>query len=95
MTKALRSHAVEAGSGIDSDPLEETSRQASCMHSRCCGSQQIDLVCLAMQEPQYGSADVRDLMSRIAASGKPVVSIMNMPPLPFLARISAIDIDPL
>ena len=54
-----------------------------------------DLVCLAMQEPQYGSADVRDLMSRIAASGKPVTSIMNMPPLPFLARIPTLDIEAL
>ena len=54
-----------------------------------------DLVCLAMHEPQYRSAEVWHLMSRIAASGKPVMSIMNMPPLPFLARIPALDIDAL
>jgi len=51
-----------------------------------------DLVCLAMQESQYRSAEVRELMFRIAASGKPVMSIMNMPPLPFLARIPALDL---
>ena len=54
-----------------------------------------DLVCLAMQEPQYRSAEVRELMSRIAALGKPVMSIMNMPPLPFLARIPALDLNAL
>jgi hypothetical protein len=48
-----------------------------------------------MQEPQYRSAKVRELMSRIAASGKPVMSIMNMPPLPFLARIPALDLNAL
>jgi hypothetical protein len=54
-----------------------------------------DLVCLAMQEAHYRSPDVRGLMSRIAASGKPVLSIMNMPPLPYLARISALDLNSL
>lgn len=46
-----------------------------------------DLIALAMQEPQYGSPSVRDLMSKVAASKKPCLSIMNMPPLPFLRRI--------
>jgi len=54
-----------------------------------------DLICLAMQEPQYRSAEMRELMSRIRASGKPVMSIMNMPPLPFLARIPGLDLDAL
>jgi hypothetical protein len=30
---------------------------------------------------------VRELMGRIARSGRPCLAIMNMPPLPFLARI--------
>jgi hypothetical protein len=50
-----------------------------------------DLVVLAMQEPQYASAGVRGLMQRVAASRVPCMSIMNMPPLAYLARIPAID----
>jgi len=49
-----------------------------------------DLVALAMQEPQYGAGEVRELMRRIAASGKPCLSIMNMPPLPYLRRIDSL-----
>lgn len=52
---------------------------------------QFDLIGLAMQEPQYRSPGVRELMSAVAASGKPCMSIMNMPPLPFLARLPKID----
>jgi len=50
-----------------------------------------DLVCLAMQEPQYRSPGVRELLDAVAKSGKPCMSIMNMPPLPYLARIPGID----
>lgn len=49
-----------------------------------------DLVALAMQEPQYGHASVRDLMARVAACKRPCLSIMNMPPLPYLRRIEAL-----
>jgi len=49
-----------------------------------------DLVALAMQEPQYSAPGVKELMSRIAASRKPCLSIMNMPPLPYLRRIDAL-----
>ncbi len=49
-----------------------------------------DLVCLAMQEPQYSSPGVKDLMQRIAQSRTPCLSIMNMPPLPYLARIESL-----
>src|SRR5579862_66621 len=52
---------------------------------------QFDLVGLAMQEPQYRSAGVRELLDRVALSRKPCMSIMNMPPLPYLARIPGID----
>lgn len=51
-----------------------------------------DLVVLAMQEPQYGSPGVRSLMERVAQSRVPTMSIMNMPPLTYLARIPAIDL---
>ena len=50
-----------------------------------------DLVALAMQEPQYRSPGVRELLDRVAKSGKPCMSIMNMPPLPYLARIPGLD----
>ena len=49
-----------------------------------------DLVCLAMQEPQYSAGPVKDLMSRIAAAKVPCLSIMNMPPMPYLARIESL-----
>lgn len=50
-----------------------------------------DLVGLAMQEPQYGSPGVRELLSAIAKSGVPCMSIMNMPPLPYMRRIAEVD----
>jgi len=50
-----------------------------------------DLVGLAMQEPQYRSPGVRELLDRVALSRRPCLSIMNMPPLPYLARIPGID----
>jgi hypothetical protein len=53
-----------------------------------------DLVCLAMQEPQYANHTVRVLMVKIAAAKLPCLSIMNMPPLPYLQRIPALaDMD--
>ena len=53
-----------------------------------------DIVALAMQEPQYSAPAVRGLMMRIAECRKPCLSIMNMPPLPFLRRIGSLkDVD--
>ena len=52
-----------------------------------------DLVVLAMQEPQYRVDVVKDLLNRVGASGKPCMSIMNMPPLSYLKRIPSIDAD--
>jgi len=49
-----------------------------------------DLVILGMQEAQYGERSVRELMGRIARSRKPCLAIMNMPPLPYLRRVSAL-----
>jgi hypothetical protein len=49
------------------------------------------MVALAMSEPQYGSDDIRDLLGRIAGARKPCLSIMNMPPLPYLRRIPGLD----
>ncbi len=51
-----------------------------------------DLVGLAMQEPQYSNHTIRMLMVKIAEARIPCLSIMNMPPLPYLGRIPGIDI---
>jgi len=51
-----------------------------------------DLVALAMQEPQYRSPGVRELTGAVARAKVPCMSIMNMPPLPYLARIPAVPI---
>jgi len=50
-----------------------------------------DLVGLAMQEPQYTAHALRTLLVRIAEERVPCLSIMNMPPIPFLKRISGLD----
>ena len=50
-----------------------------------------DLICLAMQEPQYRSPGVRELLDAVAKSKVPCMSIMNMPPLPYVKRIPGLD----
>jgi len=52
-----------------------------------------DLVALAMMEPQYRSAGVRELMDAVARSKVPCMSIMNMPPLTYLKRITGLNTD--
>jgi hypothetical protein len=54
-----------------------------------------DLVALAMQEPQYRSPGVRELLDAVARSRVPCMSIMNMPPLPYLKRIPGLNAEPL
>jgi hypothetical protein len=54
-----------------------------------------DLVALAMQEPQYRSPGVRELLDAVARSRVPCMSIMNMPPLPYLKRIPGLNTDAL
>src|SRR5674476_582477 len=54
-----------------------------------------DLVGLAMQEPQYGSPGVRELLDLVATSKVPCMSIMNMPPLPYVKRIPGLNYDAL
>lgn len=46
-----------------------------------------DLTVLAMQEPQYRSPGVRELLEAVAIARVPCMSIMNMPPLTYLQRI--------
>ena len=67
---------------------------------QACGTEAVDpskhdLIVLAMQEPQYRSPGVRELMDKIAHSRVPCMSIMNMPPLPYLARIPGLPMNEL
>ena len=50
-----------------------------------------DLVGLCMQEPQYRSPGVRELLDAVAKSRVPCMSIMNMPPLPYVKRIPGLN----
>jgi hypothetical protein len=54
-----------------------------------------DLVGLCMQEPQYRTAGVRELLDAVGKSRVPCMSIMNMPPLPYIRRIPGLDHDAL
>src|SRR5271166_3421573 len=77
------------------DPIELDSRKLPGKLSAA-GPGEVDpadyhLVVLAMQEPQYRSPGVRELLDAVARSRVPCMSIMNMPPLPFLKRIPEID----
>jgi len=54
-----------------------------------------DLVVLGMQEPQYRSPGVRELLDAVGRAKLPCMSIMNMPPLPYLARIPGVAMDAL
>ena len=54
-----------------------------------------DLIVLGMQDAQYGSPGVRELMGRVGQSRKPCLAIMNMPPLPYLKRIPGLSTDSL
>ena len=54
-----------------------------------------DLVGLAMQEPQYRAAGVRELLDAVARARVPCMSIMNMPPLAYLKRIPGLNTDAL
>ena len=50
-----------------------------------------DLVGLCMQEPQYRAPGVRELLDAVGKSRVPCMSIMNMPPLPYIKRIPGLD----
>jgi len=54
-----------------------------------------DLVVLGMQEPQYGVPGVRKLLDDVAKAKVPAMAIMNMPPLPYLSRLPALNVDAL
>lgn len=46
-----------------------------------------DLVILAIQEPQLADPEMTALVQRVSAAGTPCLSIMNLPPPPFLRRL--------
>jgi hypothetical protein len=52
-----------------------------------------DLAVLAMQEPQYAIQSIWKLLTVLAKFEVPCISLMNMPPLPFLKRFATIDTD--
>jgi hypothetical protein len=54
-----------------------------------------DLIGLCMQEPQYRSPGVRELLDAVGNSRVPCMSIMNMPPLPYVKRIPGLDYEAL
>jgi hypothetical protein len=56
---------------------------------------QFDVVVLGMQEAQYGSPGVRELMGRVPRARVPCLAIMNMPPLPYLQRIPGLNTETL
>ena len=70
---------------------ELTGRLTACTPQQVTDLSAFDLVVLAMQEPQYRQAGIRELMQRIALAKLPCMPIMNMPPLPYLARLIAQD----
>ena len=76
-------------------PIEIDSRRLQGKVSACSPDEvnpkNFDLVGLAMQEPQYRSAGVRELLAAVAKSRVPCMSIMNMPPLPYIRRIPGLD----
>ena len=51
------------------------------------------LAVFAMQEPQYRSPGVRELLEAVGKVGLPCMSIMNMPPLPYLRRVPGLNAD--
>lgn len=50
-----------------------------------------DLIVLAMQEPQYLDHRIRTLLIRIAHADRPCLSLMNIPPPPYLKRVPDLD----
>ena len=81
-----RSHPVE----LDSRKLPGT---VSASGTTGVDPKQYDLVGLAMQEPQYRSPGVRELLDAVGRAKVPCMSIMNMPPLAYLRRIPGLDAD--
>jgi hypothetical protein len=78
-------------------PVEILSKSVDAELSACTPEQvspgDFDLAVLAMQESQYASPGVDELMERLATARVPCLAIMNMPPLSFLKRIPGLATD--
>src|SRR5437667_6893684 len=76
------------------DPIELDSRKLpgslSAAGTGAVDPSDYDLVVLAMQEPQYRLPGVRELLDAVARKKVPCMSIMNMPPLAYLKRITSL-----
>jgi hypothetical protein len=81
------------------DPIEIDSRKlpgkVSAGGASDADPRDYDLIGLAMQEPQYRSPGVRELLDAVGKSRVPCMSIMNMPPLPYVKRIPGLNYDAL
>jgi hypothetical protein len=81
------------------DPVVLDSRKLPGKVSACgagdVNPKDFDLVGLAMQEPQYRSPGVRELLDAVAKAKVPCMSIMNMPPLAYLKRIPGLSTEAL
>jgi hypothetical protein len=81
------------------DPVVLDSRKLPGKVSACgagdVNPKDFDLVGLAMQEPQYRSPGVRELLDAVAKAKVPCMSIMNMPPLAYLKRIPGLNTEAL
>ena len=80
----------------DREALQEINSKSATGTMKAAGPKDVapkdyDLVALAMQEPQYKSPNVRELLAAVAASRVPTISIMNMPPPPYLERIPEVE----
>jgi hypothetical protein len=89
--KAFASACPFAAARVDRARLAAAEGSLSASGPASVDPSQFDLVVLAMQEPQYRAAGVRELLDAVARAKVPCMSIMNMPPPPFLARIPGLD----
>ena len=77
--------------GAGTTGIAKAARQGDAGPATGVDPKQYDLVGLCMQEPQYRSPGVRELLDAVAKSRVPCMSIMNMPPLPYVKRIPGLD----
>ena len=84
---------IKGSSGLVEIDSRRTPGKLSAAGPEAVDPKDFDLVVLAMQEPQYRAARVRELLDAVARARVPCMSIMNMPPLPYLARIPGLNAD--
>src|SRR5450756_2514209 len=75
--------------------VKQTKRAVTASGTAGVNPKDFDLIGLAMQEPQYRSPGVRELLDAVAKSRVPCMSIMNMPPLPYVKSIPGLNYDAL